>query len=98
MHTYYTYILASGAHALYVGMTRDLPRRLAEHRSLAHAGFTRAHRVLRLVYFEATENVRSAIAREKQLKRWPRWRKLRLIERANPAWRELSADWSPEGR
>jgi putative endonuclease len=96
MRSYYVYILASHSRVLYVGVTNDLRRRMAEHRSGAVPGFTRRYRITMLVHFEATANVTGAIAREKQLKRWPRGRKIRLIEAANREWRDLSVDWFRE--
>jgi putative endonuclease len=93
MRQYYVYLLASLSRVLYVGVTNDLRRRIAEHKRGAVPGFTREYRITTLVYFESTLDVRSAIAREKQLKRWPRWRKVRLIEAVNLDWRDLSVDW-----
>jgi putative endonuclease len=96
MRQYHVYILASHSRVLYVGITNDLQRRMAEHRSGAIPGFTRRYHVKALVYYDATADVMSAIVREKQLKRWPRRRKVRLIEAGNPEWRDLSADWFRE--
>ena len=90
MRQYYVYLLASPSRVLYVGVTNNLERRLAEHRSEDHRGFTRHYGVSKLVYFETTTNVMAALTREKQLKKWPRWRKVRLIEKGNPGWRDLS--------
>ena len=89
---YYVYILASQSRTLYVGMTNDLHRRMYEHKTRA-TGFVRQYRVDRLVYYETGANVDAIIAREKQLKRWPRWRKDQLIEKTNPEWRDLSVTW-----
>ena len=94
MRQYSVYILSSLSRTLYIGMTNDLPRRMGEHILGVDPGFTRQYRVTNLVYFEITTDVRSAISREKQLKRWPRWRKLRLIEIENPGWRDLSRGFS----
>jgi putative endonuclease len=91
------YILASQSRTLYVGVTNDLRRRIWEHKNGGVPGLTRRYRVRNLVYFEQTTAVHAAIAREKQLKRWPRWRKVRLIEVGNPAWLDLSAEWFPPG-
>jgi putative endonuclease len=93
MRQYYVYVLASLSRVLYVGVTNDLRRRIGEHKRGAVPGFTREYRITALVYFEFTLDVRAAIAREKQLKRWPRWRKIRLIEAENLDWRDLSVDW-----
>jgi len=87
---YYVYILASGRHGtLYVGVTNDLIRRVFEHRSGVVPGFTKKHRVHRLVYFEPHTDVSEAILREKRIKRWLRTWKIELIERENPRWRDL---------
>jgi putative endonuclease len=93
MPSYYVYILASRSRTLYVGVTRDLVRRLHEHRSGLIPGFTSRYHIHRLVYFETTNDIRSAIAREKQIKGWIRERKVELIVSANPTWRDLSEDW-----
>ncbi len=75
---------------LYVGMTNDLVRRVYEHRNDVVEGFTKQYQVHRLVYFEQTDDVRSAIQRERNLKRWNRDWKIALIEEHNPDWRDLS--------
>jgi putative endonuclease len=89
---YYVYILASHSRAIYIGVTNDLVRRILQHRAGDGQPFTHEYRVQTLVYFETTANIHAAIAREKQLKRWPRWRKDRLIESHTPDWRDLSID------
>ena len=93
MREYHVYILASLSRRLYVGITNDLLRRIYEHKRGAVQGFTQTYRINRLVYFATTSDVHAAIRREKQLKRWPRARKYRLIEAHNPEWRDLSIDW-----
>jgi len=90
---YYAYILASRSRALYIGVTGDLLRRILEHRTHVVPGHTNRYRVTRLVHFEVTEDVLSAIAREKQLKGWRREKKITLIEASNPTWDDLAADW-----
>jgi len=90
---YYVYIMASKSRTLYVGVTNDLERRVTEHKRGLLPGFTSRYRVSRLVYFEATENVESAIAREKAIKCWRREKKVALIESSNPTWEDLSAEW-----
>ena len=90
MRQYYVYIMASHSRRLYVGITNDLARRVAQHKRGEIEGFTRRYRIIRLVYFEQTGDVRAAIAREKQLKQWPRTRKERLIERGNAGWLDLA--------
>jgi putative endonuclease len=97
MRNFYVYILCSLSRCIYIGVTNDLMRRVAEHKEGKVPGFTRRYRVTRLVYFENTADVRVAISREKQLKRWPRWRKDRLIEKHNAAWEDLSAQWTEKG-
>jgi putative endonuclease len=89
--TYYVYILSSETRKLYIGVTSHLGRRLAEHRSGSDpASYSSRHNITRLVYFETTLSARSAISREKRLKRLSRQRKLRLIEQRNPDWADLS--------
>jgi putative endonuclease len=91
---YYVYILASETRELYIGVTNNLERRLAEHRSgYSSKSYSLLHGTRRLVHFESTPNVLAAIQREKQLKRWNRQRKLALIECRNPEWRDLAEDW-----
>jgi putative endonuclease len=93
MGQYWVYILASRHRTLYTGVTNDLERRLFEHRTGLVGGFTAKYNVHRLVYFEATDDPAAAIAREKQIKGWSRGKKLHLIARRNPDWKDLSADW-----
>ena len=77
---------------LYVGVTNDLLRRVAEHKAEVDDGFTKRYGVKTLVYFEIFDNFTSAIQREKQLKSWRRAWKIALIERENKQWRDLSDD------
>jgi putative endonuclease len=87
----FVYILASRRNGtLYVGVTSDPARRVAEHKSGAVPGFTRAHGVDRLVYLEEYPSVLEARAREHSLKRWRRAWKVKLIESINPDWDDLS--------
>ncbi len=88
--TYWVYILASHSKTIYVGVTNDLERRLYQHRNKLLPGFTARYDVDRLVYFEQTSDVVSAIAREKQIKGWSRSKKVALIESMNPEWEDLS--------
>ena len=86
----YVYILSSMKNGtLYTGVTTDLVRRMYEHRSGRVKGFTQKYGVHRLVYFEMHEDVREAIRREKQIKKWNRGWKIRLIKRSNPEWTDL---------
>ena len=87
---YYVYILASKPWGtIYVGMTDDLIRRVLEHKQGLIPGFTKIYGVKMLVYYEQTELVLSAITREKQLKKWKRAWKIRLIQSMNPEWKDL---------
>jgi len=87
---YYVYILASERNGtLYVGVTNDLIRRVHEHKTDAVEGFTKQYGVHDLVYYEHTGDIESAIGREKQIKKWNRSWKKRLIEEFNPDWNDL---------
>jgi len=87
---YYVYILASRRNGtLYIGVTNDLIRRVYEHKNGLIRGFTKRYNVHNLVYYEQTNDINSAINREKQLKKWYRKWKIELIERNNPDWNDL---------
>jgi len=91
---YYVYILTNWNHkVMYIGMTNNLQRRVYEHKHHAYEGFTDKYNVSKLVYVESTTDVCAAIAREKQLKRWRRQKKNRLVESINSNWNDLSAQW-----
>jgi putative endonuclease len=88
--SFYVYILASRiGGTLYIGVTNDLIRRVAEHRLKSVKGFTKKYEVDKLVYFEQFDDAENAIKREKQLKKWNRAWKIRLIEELNPNWDDL---------
>jgi len=90
MKNYYVYILASKRNGtLYVGVTNDLIRRVHEHKHNLVKGFTSKYGVHSLVYYEQTNDVQTALEREKKLKKWNREWKIDLIERNNPKWRDL---------
>jgi len=92
-HAYFVYILASNRNGtLYVGVTGDLHGRMVEHREGLVPGFTKRYGVTTLVYFEEHGDIDVAIQREKRIKRWRRAWKIALIERDNPAWRDLWID------
>ena len=97
MRQYYVYLMTNKSGTLYTGVTNDPARRVYEHKTGLVRGFTSKYRIDRLVYFEVTTDVRSAIAREKQIKGWLRSRKVALIESANPNWHDLSASWLADG-
>jgi len=85
------YILASRKHGtLYVGVTSDIRRRLHQHRAGEIPGFTSAHGIKTLLWFEAHETMDSAILREKRIKKWNRDWKIRMIEQENPDWLDLA--------
>ena len=91
---YFVYILSNwNDSVLYIGITSNLPRRLYEHRNHLADGFTKKYNVHKLVYFEDTNDVHAAIAREKQLKGWRREKKNALISKTNPQWLDLSTNW-----
>ena len=87
------YILASKYNGtLYIGVTSNLVKRIWEHKSNVVEGFTHKHSVHLLVYFEQHDSIIDAISREKQLKRWQRNWKVKLIEKNNPQWRDLYSE------
>ncbi len=90
---YCVYILYSQKNGtLYVGVTDNLSRRIWEHKHKEIDGFTKKYEIHHLVYFELHNNPGSAITREKQIKKWNRLWKLKLIERKNPEWKDLYQD------
>jgi putative endonuclease len=90
---YFTYILASKTGTLYIGVTNDLERRVAEHKAGTGSVFKSKYAVDRLVYYCESDNAVDAIALEKRLKGWSRARKLELILSSNPYMRDLTEDW-----
>jgi putative endonuclease len=90
---YFVYILASKSRKLYVGVTNDLERRIYEHKQKLADGFTAKYRIARLVHFDETSDIVTAIEREKQIKGWLRDKKVALIESSNPTWEDLSEAW-----
>jgi len=93
---YYVYIMTNRSKTLYTGVTNDLRKRLYQHKNKLVPGFTSKYNITRLVYYEVTQDVESAIAREKQIKGWLRSKKIALVESVNPNWDDLSADWFEE--
>ena len=92
--SYWVYILTNHPHGtLYIGVTNSLDRRVWQHRIGVREGFTRRYGLKQLVYFEEFRDVRNALARETELKGWLRQRKIELIEKDNPLWADLAADW-----
>jgi len=93
MKQYCVYILTNKNNkVLYIGVTGNLKRRITEHKNKTFKGFTEKYNCDKLVYFEQTENIMSALEREKQLKKWRREKKVWLIEKNNPNWKELDND------
>lgn len=93
MKNYCVYILPNqDTTTLYIGVTNNLQRRMAEHKAGIVEGFTKKYNCTRLVYVEDTPDVMAALAREKQLKKWNREWKNKLIETINPNWQDLSCD------
>ena len=90
---YYVYILSSQARVLYIGVTSKLEQRVYQHKMHSFGGFTAKYNVTNLVYFETYSDVARAITREKELKGWRREKKIALIEKENPKWRDLSYGW-----
>ena len=89
---FYVYIMSSRSRVLYVGMTNDLRRCVYQHKEKLVEGFTQKYNITMLVYYETTDNVRSAIQREKQIKAWRRSKKIELIQSSNAEWKDLSVD------
>lgn len=92
-HQYFVYMMVSASGTLYIGITNNLSKRVWQHKSNLAEGFTKKYQCHKLIYFEETSNIESAIAREKQLKRWSRKKKEALIKTTNPHWKDLSDDW-----
>ena len=87
------YLLASERNAtLYVGVTSDLVKRIYEHKHDLADGFTKKYGIKTLVWFEMTNDISVAITREKQIKKWNRLWKLRLVDQSNPEWLDLYSD------
>jgi putative endonuclease len=90
--TFHVYMMASKSGVLYVGMTNNLERRVIQHKQKLNAGFTQKYNVARLVWFEEHARALSAIAREKEIKKWRREKKVALIEAMNPTWKDLGRE------
>lgn len=90
---YFVYILTNwNNRVMYIGMTNDLDRRLSEHKNHLIPGFTQKYNVTKLVYYEITDDVNDAIAREKQIKGWSRAKKNALVVSVNQDWREVKSN------
>ncbi len=94
VHDYYVYILTNKTNSvLYIGVTNDLSRRLAQHQESGENHFSARYNTRKLVYFEPFAGVENAISREKQLKRWTREKKNLLIQSKNPNWEDLGGQF-----
>jgi putative endonuclease len=92
-YNFWVYFMTSNHdHVFYIGVTNDLVRRISEHRTGEVSGFAADYRCRKLAYYEHTTDAVVAISREKQLKKWSRTKKLRLINAMNPRWLDLGAD------
>ncbi len=92
--TYYVYLITNwNNEVLYIGVTNNLERRLYEHKNKLIKGFTEKYNINKLVYFEQTNDIESAITREKEIKKWLREKKNSLIESTNKQWEDLSKQW-----
>jgi len=87
---YYVYIMSNRSKTIYTGVTNNLERRVYQHKSKQIQGFTAKYNLTRLVYYEETADVISAISREKTIKGWLRAKKIALIESVNPSWNDLA--------
>jgi len=93
MNQYFVYILTNKSNkVLYIGVTNNLERRMFEHKNKMINGFTKKYNLTKLVYFEETSDIKSALEREKQLKNWHRDWKINLINNFNPKWKDLSIE------
>ncbi len=93
MKKYYVYMMTNHSKTLYTGVTNDLKRRVYEHKNKLVKGFTMRYNIKKLVYFEQTNSIHSALQREKQLKNWHRQWKIVLIESVNKDWDDLAEGW-----
>ena len=89
---YYVYIMASKGRVLYIGVG-FLFHRVLQHKSCEADSFTARYNITRLVYYEVFKYVNNAIARETEIKKWRREKKIALVEAGNPTWEDLAADW-----
>jgi len=92
-YNFYVYIMASFKGTLYIGVTNDLERRVSEHQAEIYEGFSKQYKCKKLIYYEYFTDIRDAIDREKQIKKWGRAKKEILIDSMNSNWEDLSKDF-----
>ncbi len=90
---FYVYIMSNNSGITYIGVTNDIARRVEEHKTGIHPGFSRKYKTHKLVHYEEYQYVEDAIAREKQIKGWRKEKKRALITTSNPTWSDLSDGW-----
>ena len=95
-HEYFVYIVCSRSGTLYIGMTNSIYKRALQHKRGEIEGFASKYHCDRLVWYESYDDVRKAIDREKQLKRWTRAKKIALIESKNPRWTDVAEKWGAQ--
>ena len=93
MRWYFVYILSSSTGTLYTGVIKDIWYRVLIHKKKKESGFTQRYSVTRLIYFEETQYILNALAREKEIKGWSRKKKLDLVRTINPRFVDIAADW-----
>jgi len=93
LRSYFVYIMTNHSGTLYTGVTGNLTKRVYQHRIYTGGGFTARYELNRLIWYQATTDVMSAISREKDIKGWVRSRKLELIREMNPKWIDLAEEW-----
>ena|SRR5439155_14882369 len=91
--SYFIYLMANESRTIYVGMTNSLLHRVFQHKTKQIEGFTKRYNMTKLVHWEETLDVRVAIRREKEIKGWLRAKKVALIEKHNPTWKDLAEEW-----
>lgn len=91
--TYYVYIMASNSKVIYTGMTNDLESRVYQHKNKLDDGFSKRYNTYKLVWYDETDDVVTAIEFEKRIKGWLRKKKIALIEENNPSWLDLASEW-----
>ncbi len=91
--TYYVYMMASNSKVIYTGMTNDLEKRVFQHKGKLIPGFSNKYNTYKLVWFDETDDVVTAIEYEKKIKGWLRNKKIALIEETNLNWNDISKDW-----